>query len=269
MKIFVPDYYKDFKCIADKCRHTCCKGWEVEIDSDSLKRFEKYKDIEDKIEHGDSDHFKLLEGEVCPFLLENGLCDMILKYGEDMLCQTCTDHPRFRNYFTDRIEMGLGMVCEEAARIILSRQSPMKLVELICKSDEDCQIDKEQEMSSDIEDCKINSWENAISDDSTLPEDEEWLLNLRNKMIDEVEGDGPIARLKEYLIYRHIPDALYDDRLEERIAFVNDMTEWVEDNWRSTDGSLEALIEIVRKFSYDVEYDEEAKELILNGYNGV
>jgi len=93
MKTLVPDYYMEFKCIADRCRHTCCQGWEVEIDEESLSRFEKIPDIAAKIEIGEDNHFRLLENEVCPFLRADGLCEMIVKYGEQMLGQTCTDPP--------------------------------------------------------------------------------------------------------------------------------------------------------------------------------
>lgn len=237
MQILVPDYYKDFRCIADRCRHTCCKGWEVEIDEESLTRFERIPEIRDKIEYGEEPHFRLLDGEVCPFLLGSGLCKMILEHGENMLCQICTDHPRFRNYWSGRIEMGLGLVCEEAARIILTRDAPMKL--------------------------------EVLSDDRTgpyeLPEDEAWLLTFRDNMLRNVNGTGPIARLKEYLIFRHIADALYDGRLEERIRFIQESVSEIEENWNRSDRSVESLIEIVRIFSYDVEYDDEEKEKRLCG----
>ena len=38
MKITAPDYYSQFKCIADQCRHTCCVGWEIEVDDEGLER---------------------------------------------------------------------------------------------------------------------------------------------------------------------------------------------------------------------------------------
>ena len=37
MKEYIPDYYKDFQCIADKCKDSCCIGWEIMIDSKSYK----------------------------------------------------------------------------------------------------------------------------------------------------------------------------------------------------------------------------------------
>lgn len=236
MQIIVPDYYTEFHCIAERCRHTCCRGWEVEIDEESLVRFEQIPEIREKIEHGEDYHFRLLDGEICPFLLDSGLCEIIRKYGESMLCQICSDHPRFRNYWSGRIEMGLGLVCEEAARIILSRETPMALV--------------------------VFSDESEANED--LPEDENWLLEFRDQMLHSVKGNGPIARLTEYLIFRHIADALYDDRLEERIRFIEESVSEIEAQWSQSNGSLDALIEIVRVFSYDVEYDDSEIEKRLS-----
>ena len=43
MKRTYPDYYDDFVCIADKCPQTCCAGWQIEIDTDALKRYRDKK----------------------------------------------------------------------------------------------------------------------------------------------------------------------------------------------------------------------------------
>ena len=43
MKIYVPDYYKDFRCLAGDCKHSCCIGWEIDIDEDTL---DYYKSVE-------------------------------------------------------------------------------------------------------------------------------------------------------------------------------------------------------------------------------
>lgn len=254
MKTIVPDYYKEFKCIANKCKHTCCRDWEVEIDDDSLKRFEAIPYINEQIERGEDNHFKLLEGDICPFLREDGFCEMICRYGEDILCQTCSDHPRFRNFWEDRIEMGLGLVCEEACRLVLTREQPMKL-EVLEASEDD--TDPAEVIEG------VDQTEN--SEYVKLPEDEAWLMELRDEMLRGVPGSGPIARLREYLIYRHIADALYDDRLEERIEFVNTCADMIEKQWLASDGKTETLIDMVRQFSYEVEYDEDVKEVMFDG----
>ena len=41
MKIVTPNYYKDFKCIADKCSDTCCAGWDVDVDEQSYEFYKK------------------------------------------------------------------------------------------------------------------------------------------------------------------------------------------------------------------------------------
>ena len=36
MLFVVPDFYEDFHCLAGKCAHSCCVGWEIDIDEDSF-----------------------------------------------------------------------------------------------------------------------------------------------------------------------------------------------------------------------------------------
>lgn len=135
MKNFVPHYYNDFHCIADKCKDSCCIGWEIDIDSDTLEKYRSLggalgKKLSENItvsEDG-SDCFKLLENERCPFLNERGLCELILECGEDILCDICRMHPRFVNTYNSRREIGLGLCCEETARLILTDERHMEVV---------------------------------------------------------------------------------------------------------------------------------------------
>ena len=53
---------------------------------------------------------------------------MIWHNRSDRLCQICRDHPRFRNFYSDRIEIGLGLCCEEVARITIKQNSPTQLI---------------------------------------------------------------------------------------------------------------------------------------------
>ena len=125
MKTYWPDYYKDFRCKADRCLHTCCAGWTICIDDDSLTRFNKESEISSKIEDGS---FILKEDDRCPFLRDDNLCEMIIKHGEDYICDICREHPRYYNAFPDHIEAGIGLVCEEACRLALERQSAFELI---------------------------------------------------------------------------------------------------------------------------------------------
>lgn len=120
----VPNYYEKFRCIADKCRHSCCIGWEIDIDADTMELYSSLEgELADKIREnitGETPHFVLRENDRCPFLTANGLCEIISCYGEDALCDICYLHPRFQNDYETFTETGLGMCCEEASRIILS-----------------------------------------------------------------------------------------------------------------------------------------------------
>ena len=40
----IPDYYKEFTCIADRCEDTCCAGWQIVIDKKSLAKYKKMPD---------------------------------------------------------------------------------------------------------------------------------------------------------------------------------------------------------------------------------
>ncbi|MBQ2825022.1 MAG: flagellin lysine-N-methylase [Clostridia bacterium] len=135
MKTIYPDYYKSFRCTADKCRHNCCIGWEIDIDEDSLGFYQAVKGdfgnrLNESISLEDTPHFILTEGERCPFLNSQNLCDIFTNLGENHLCQICTDHPRFYNYLDEKVEAGLGLCCEEAARLIITRKEPFRLVGL-------------------------------------------------------------------------------------------------------------------------------------------
>ena len=39
--VYAPKYYKKFKCIADKCQHSCCVGWEIDIDRESEEKYSR------------------------------------------------------------------------------------------------------------------------------------------------------------------------------------------------------------------------------------
>ena len=128
-----PNYYPAFRCIAGACRHSCCIGWEIDIDEETLTKYKAMPGplgdrLRCNISNDDPPHFLLGEGERCPFLNQCNLCDLILAGGEGLLCQICDDHPRFRNFLPGRTEIGLGLCCEGAAALILSQTEPVTLV---------------------------------------------------------------------------------------------------------------------------------------------
>ena len=125
MKLYAPKYYKEFKCIADKCTHSCCVGWEIGVDEETLCGYKNLPEGErdEILSHIDEGVIRLSADGRCPFLDKNGLCRIISRHGEEYTSVICREHPRFYNNVGDRAEVGIGASCEEAARIILSADS--------------------------------------------------------------------------------------------------------------------------------------------------
>ena len=179
MQLIAPDYYNQFQCIADRCIHSCCIGWEIDIDRDTR---EKYRCLSgsfaDRLNHSICDddegaHFQLDAQERCPMLNKSGLCDLITNLGEDMLCQICADHPRFRNFFSGRTEIGLGFCCEAAVQLALFRREPTRFIIL----SDDGAIDLKAARHPLLRSEKI------VPIDIRLPQDEETLLKQRDFLI--------------------------------------------------------------------------------------
>lgn len=128
MTLSAPIYYKNFKCIADKCQHSCCIGWEIDVDEATMKKYAALsdgygKEIIKSIDICDTSHFRPERDERCPHLDEKGLCRIITALGEEYLCDICREHPRFYHTTLHGREVGLGMACEAACRLILTTQT--------------------------------------------------------------------------------------------------------------------------------------------------
>ena len=141
MMLKMPLYCKEFKCIADKCKDNCCIGWEIDIDPNSAEYYDSVSGefgdrLKANINKGKVCSFRL-DGERCPFLNSKNLCDIIINLGEDKLCQICSDHPRYFEWFSDVKEGGIGLCCEEAARIIVTNKEKFGTYDIPC-NDEGC-----------------------------------------------------------------------------------------------------------------------------------
>lgn len=72
----------------------------------------------------------------------------------------------------------------------------------------------------------------------------------------------PAAHLWAYLVYWHLADALYDSRVEERIRFIKSVCSRILTQWNGED--IEQLIELVRCFSNEIEYDDEKPDKMIS-----
>jgi lysine-N-methylase len=145
MKLFAPRYYPKFHCIADQCSHSCCVGWEIDVDERMLAVYGSVKgEIGDRIrrgirENGDGACFAMDAAGRCPLLDEKGLCRIISELGEGYLCDICREHPRFYNEVEGRVEVGVGAACEAAAALILAEKNYAETVLLEDDGEESAQ----------------------------------------------------------------------------------------------------------------------------------
>lgn len=128
MILTFPTFYRDFKCIANRCTDSCCIGWEIDIDSAT---YEKYRLMPDDFQKNIAVcdgvvHFVLTQNERCPFLQRDGLCKIILEHSEDMLCDICREHPRFYEWYGEYKDAGVGLCCEEAVRLLLESEKALE-----------------------------------------------------------------------------------------------------------------------------------------------
>lgn len=291
MKTYIPNYYKKFRCIAGECQHSCCIGWEIDIDEDTLEFYEAAegkvgKRLKESISYEGTPHFKLCEGNRCANLRDDGLCSIICDYDEGALCDICADHPRFRNFYEKFTEEGLGLCCEEAARIIINEQEPFSI------STDTKGADEEERFCLKLRSKAFNILQNrektikerfvalaqefGVSYDFNLPEiidiylslerlDDEWtkVLTKTGEFDEKLFEDEAYAlqfeNLACYFVFRHFSDGIYDGDYNERIKFVLLSCYLI----GAIVNSGEPIENTARMYSSEVEYSEENMEKIL------
>jgi len=308
MKLIAPDYYTLFTCIGSRCAHNCCIGWEIDVDDFTLSYYkamngflgEKLRDsicIDD-----DGAHFVLSKDDRCPFLDTVGLCQIIKEAGEDALCDICADHPRFRNFFSDRVEIGLGLSCEEAARIIVSCEKDVSLVLLDDDNTDEIPNLTESHFFSEreklfsviqkrdrsfidkvLEICtaynltpfdNLSEWTNLFFDMEHLTS--EWpnlLKNLTNTKLSmrdvfsKIKFDKAFENLLHYFIFRHF---LPTDSCEEKRAMVGAcaLSVCVIGAVCILRGEMtvESLTDTARLYSSEIEYSDINFENLINAF---
>ena len=127
-------YYDKFKCIADKCKFTCCEGWDITIDSDT---YNKWKDTNDnslissvKVNKFSEEEEYLIDKKIserCVFLDCKGLCNIVKDRGEEYLFLTCRTFPRIENVFEGLKEISLSCSCPEVVEIISNLDSEIEI----------------------------------------------------------------------------------------------------------------------------------------------
>ena len=280
-----PKFYKNFLCKADKCKHSCCKGWEIDIDEETAGKYlamtgELGAEIRQNIgKNEDSYFFKLTEDERCPFLQKNGLCKIILNIGEENICEICTMHPRFFTMIDDVELCGVGLSCEKTCELLLGDEKD--LVFYIEDTEEELSFsevlaviglnlpNEMQEFSLAVNAENINKVLEIMA--KTEPINENWSkelsimqdmdnVELKAKEYLENSDKNILNKIYQYILYRQL-ERLVDIDIEALINYAQYSILFI---------ILHTMIskelgESVRRWSEQIEYDTDNVDLILAG----
>lgn len=283
MKIYFPLYYKNFKCIAEKCHHSCCVGWDISVDDVTLKKYEAMLDTSDILSNIRDGEICMRDDGRCPFLRDDGLCRLICEFGEDYTSEICQRHPRFYHRVGDRVECGIGASCEEACRLILSLNDFSKFFLL----DDDCIPANETDFDSlsyrdDIfsllcdESLNYREKTNIIKEKYRIPFDKNVTESL-NRALKDIEFleeshrdlfslgandynyDNHVYYLRflAYLIFRHVSIATSHDNLRARLGFCLMLCSLLESVVARNGGSYSEIVDFARIISEEIEYSED------------
>lgn len=218
MKLRIPSYYREFVCIADRCKDSCCIGWGIDIDEDT---FSYYQGIEgafgDRLrkhmvtEEGNS--FQLRENGWCPFLNKQKLCEICIELGEEALSEVCTEYPRFTLEYGKVREKCLCLSCEEVGRILFSKKEKTTFEEVELPGEEGFLRE-----SNDLEEEEA-FWEENLEGARDLAIE---ILQNREKEI--------VERIVDYLSFcGKVQKKITEESLwKERVDFAADMPEHAE-----------------------------------------
>lgn len=135
-----PEYLQQFECLGTSCSDTCCQGWNINIDKSTHEKYQRIKidgvdDIKKYLNKNEQpsnlkySSIKMNNDGLCPFLGKDKLCKVQKKYGEGFLSDTCKRFPRREVQYDSNKLLTLKLACPEAARLCLTSNDSMNIVE--------------------------------------------------------------------------------------------------------------------------------------------
>ncbi len=224
-----PHYYEKFSCTADQCPDTCCAGWQIVIDENSL---EKYSNVSgdfgirllNSIDWGEG-IFEQYEKR-CSFLNSENLCDIYKELGAEALCDTCRLYPRHIEEFENLREFSLSLSCPIAAKMILECQEPVRFLE---------EQDEKEECEEDFEDFDFLLFD--------------CLLEVREKLFSIVQNRTIPIEKRMYCVLKtakNLQEALEEGEFFER-DFISETELYLQESAEEFSVSHYEIVQAIRK----------------------
>ena len=224
-----PHYYDKFSCTAEQCPDTCCAGWQIVIDENSL---EKYSNVSGDFGIRLLNSINWREGifeqyeKRCSFLNAENLCDIYKELGADALCDTCLLYPRHIEEFENLREFSLSLSCPVAAKMILQCQEPVRFLE---------EEDEKEECEEDFEDFDFLLFD--------------CLLEVREKLFSIVQNRTIPIEKRMYCVLKiakNLQTALDEGELFER-DFMAEIELCLQEKAEDFSGNLYEIVQAFRK----------------------
>ncbi len=224
-----PHYYDKFSCTAEQCPDTCCAGWRIVIDENSL---EKYSNVSGDFGIRLLNSINWREGifeqyeKRCSFLNAENLCDIYKELGADALCDTCRLYPRHIEEFENLREFSLSLSCPVAAKMILQCQESVRFLE---------EEDEKEECEEDFEDFDFLLFD--------------CLLEVREKLFSIVQNRTIPIEKRMYCVLKiakNLQTALDEGELFER-DFMAEIELCLQEKAEDFSGNLYEIVQAFRK----------------------
>jgi lysine-N-methylase len=289
MKLVVPKFYKDFKCIGGACTDNCCIGWEIDNDEKTLAKYKSEegtlgKRLKSNISEDTTPRF-ILNGERCPFLNSDNLCEIIIERGEKHLCDICREHPRFYNKTALGNEVGIGISCEEACRIVLSSDCYADTVSVNNAKSVTDKVDFRRDLYAVLSDRTVpyherlerlysdygvspeslegDAWRGVLSSLEFLNESHaEYFSKYTYSKLTPKELEAPLERFLAYLVYRHCSPAKSHGELIQSLGFCFFAERLLCCTAIKHKASFD-IFELARIFSEEIEYSTDNLETLM------
>lgn len=295
-----PTFYHTFQCKANHCKYTCCQKWDVPIDDDIANFYNALptplgETLRRTMKADEEEGYAFVFPEhqpLCPLLTSDGLCQIILELGENALSNVCHNHPRFYKYIEDLELCGVGLSCEAAVDGLLAHThnnihftieddtNTRKDIDHIILKDifQFLQLDTDNKIFDylPITDGSLNHYEELINIYAqTEAVDTNWSQEITelkqylhtnttvtNALITYINNHRlALNRVYQYIIYRQL-DMLADYSLSATIQYATEATHFIA-LASAVNGNLS---EAIRRWSEQIEYNEETIKLLLSIY---
>ncbi|WP_294363165.1 flagellin lysine-N-methylase [uncultured Clostridium sp.] len=254
--------YDKFKCIADKCKFTCCKGWDINVDTNTYNKWKEKSELNYLLDNvrfikSNGENSYLIKKETrgaCPLLNDEGLCNIVINHGEEYLSSTCKSFPRIENHFEDVKELTLSCSCPEVVNIISNMKEKIYI--------------ESKEYLSYIEDLGSLQIREALvnilqKEDITLENklilSYNLLFNILNS--DDLDYEALIEFLENYKSEKYIKEELnkyrsYENKDNKKyLKEINTLFIDIIENYRNVPLFKEALIDIY-KFAEEINIEK-------------